>query len=200
MEITQKKLSELIPYENNAKKHDEKQIENVAKSIKEYGFVQPIVIDKDNVIVIGHCRYEASKLLGAEEVPCVLVDSLTDEQVKALRLIDNKTNESPWNTPKLNQELEELFGKIDMNEFGFPVQIENLDNSELLGDEKISVELDEANNYVVLKFDNETDWNEAVLKLGLETVTTGEKCKGIRRTGVGRVINGNEVIGRLKND
>ena len=200
MEITQKKLSELIPYENNAKKHDETQIKNVAKSIKEYGFVQPIVIDKDNVIVIGHCRYEASKTLGIEEVPCVLVDSLTDEQVKALRLIDNKTNESPWDMPKLNQELEELFGKIDMNEFGFPVQIENLDNHELLGEEKISAELDEANNYVVLKFDNETDWNEAILKLGLETVSTGEKCKGIRRTGIGRVIDGTKVIERLKND
>ena len=125
MEITQKKLSELIPYENNAKKHDETQIKNVAKSIKEYGFVQPIVIDKDNVIVIGHCRYEASKTLGIEEVPCVLVDSLTDEQVKALRLIDNKTNESPWDFDLLNEELEHI-KDIDMSEFGFET-IEELD-------------------------------------------------------------------------
>ncbi len=118
MEIKQVKLSDLIPYENNAKKHDETQIKNVAKSIKDYGFVQPIVIDKDNVIVIGHCRYEASKMLGMEKVPCVLVDSLTDEQVKALRLIDNKTNESPWNFDLLNEELEAI-KEIDMSEFGF---------------------------------------------------------------------------------
>lgn len=118
MEIKQVKLSDLIPYENNAKKHDETQIKNVAKSIKDYGFVQPIVIDKDNVIVIGHCRYEASKMLGMEKVPRVLVDSLTDEQVKALRLIDNKTNESPWNFDLLNEELEAI-KEIDMSEFGF---------------------------------------------------------------------------------
>lgn len=118
MEIKQVKLSDLIPYENNAKKHDETQIKNVAKSIKEYGFVQPIVIDKDNVIVIGHCRYEASETLGMEEVPCVLVDSLTDEQVRALRLVDNKTNESPWNFDLLNEELEAI-KEIDMSEFGF---------------------------------------------------------------------------------
>ncbi len=125
MEIKQVKLSDLIPYENNAKKHDETQIKNVAKSIKDYGFVQPIVIDKDNVIVIGHCRYEASKMLGMEEVPCVLVDSLTDEQVKALRLIDNKTNESPWNFDLLNEELETI-KEIDMSEFGFEM-IEDID-------------------------------------------------------------------------
>lgn len=125
MEIKQVKLSNLIPYENNAKKHDETQIKNVAKSIEEYGFVQPIVIDKDNVIVIGHCRYEASEMLGMEEVPCVLVDSLTDEQVKALRLIDNKTNESPWNFDLLNEELETI-KEIDMSEFGFET-IEDID-------------------------------------------------------------------------
>lgn len=118
MEIKQVKLSDLIPYENNAKKHDETQIKNVAKSIKDYGFVQPIVIGKDNVIVIGHCRYAASEMLGMEKVPCVLVDSLTDEQVKALRLIDNKTNESPWNFDLLNEELEAI-KEIDMSEFGF---------------------------------------------------------------------------------
>ncbi len=200
MEIIKKKIDELIPYENNAKKHDELQIKNVAESIKQFGFVQPIVIDKDDVIVIGHCRFEASKLLGMKEVPCVMVDELTEDQVKGLRLADNKTNESPWDTPKLTQELEELFGKIDMNEFGFPVQIENLDNSELLGEEKISAELNEANNYVVLKFNTKDDWEEAILKLGLERVSTGENSKGIRRIGIGRVIEGNEVIRRIKND
>lgn len=94
MDVVQKNLSEIIPYDKNAKKHDKKQIDNVAESIRQYGFVQPIVIDHDGVIVIGHCRALAAKKLGMETVPCVCVDDLTPEQVKALRLVDNKSNES----------------------------------------------------------------------------------------------------------
>ena len=85
MKIVQKRLSEITPYEKNAKKHDKTQIDNVAESIRQYGFVQPIVIDRDGVIVIGHCRALAAKKLGMENVPCVCVDELTEEQVKALR-------------------------------------------------------------------------------------------------------------------
>lgn len=88
MQITNRRLSELTPYAANAKKHDKRQINNVAESIKQYGFVQPIVIDRDGVIVIGHCRAMAAKKLGMEEVPCVCVDDLTPEQVNALRLVD----------------------------------------------------------------------------------------------------------------
>ena len=85
MNITYKSLADIKPYANNAKKHDKTQIANVAESIKQYGFVQPIVIDRDGVIVIGHCRALAAKKLGMEEVPCVCVDDLTPEQVNALR-------------------------------------------------------------------------------------------------------------------
>ena len=85
MNIIMKSLGEITPYKKNAKKHDETQINNVAESIKQYGFVQPIVIDKDGVIVIGHCRALAAKKLGLKEVPCVCVDDLTPEQVNALR-------------------------------------------------------------------------------------------------------------------
>lgn len=124
MEIIQKNITELVPYENNTKKHDDTQIKNVAESIKQFGFVQPIVIDKDDVIVIGHCRWEASKVLGLKEVPCVLVDALTEEQVKALRLIDNKTNESPWDFDLLQEELDSL--EIDLSDFGFE-KVEEID-------------------------------------------------------------------------
>ena len=85
MEITNKRIADIIPYAANAKKHDKRQINNVAESIKQYGFVQPIVIDRDGVIVIGHCRALAAKKLGMQEVPCVCVDDLTPEQVNALR-------------------------------------------------------------------------------------------------------------------
>lgn len=115
MNIIQRKVSELVPYSKNAKKHDKTQIANVAESIKQYGFVQPLVIDKDSVIVIGHCRALAAKKLGMEAVPCVCVDDLTPEQVNALRLVDNKSNESDWDMDLLSDELAEL----DLSAFDF---------------------------------------------------------------------------------
>lgn len=115
MNIEYKKLKALTPYEKNTKKHDKTQIANVAESIRQYGFVQPIVVDKNDVIVIGHCRYEAAKKLKLETVPCVCVDELTDEQVKALRIVDNKSNESEWDFDFLADELAEL----DLSDFDF---------------------------------------------------------------------------------
>ena len=106
MEIQYRRLDEITPYDKNAKTHDQTQINNVAESIKRYGFVQPIVVDRDGVIVIGHCRALAAKKLGMKSVPCVCVDDLTPEQVNALRLVDNKSNESPWDFDLLADELE----------------------------------------------------------------------------------------------
>lgn len=115
MNIIQKNIDEIVPYAKNAKKHDKKQIDNVAESIRQYGFVQPVVIDRDGVIVIGHCRTLAAKKLGMKEVPCVCVDDLTPEQVAALRLVDNKSNESDWDMDLLGEELAEL----DISTFDF---------------------------------------------------------------------------------
>lgn len=108
MNIIQKNIDEIVPYAKNAKKHDKKQIANVAESIRQYGFVQPVVVDRDGVIVIGHCRTLAAKKLGMKEVPCVCVDELTPEQVAALRLVDNKSNESDWDMDLLGEELAQL--------------------------------------------------------------------------------------------
>lgn len=105
MEIKMRRLAELVPYAANAKKHDARQVANVAESIRQFGFVQPVVVDRDGVIVIGHCRALAAEKLGMVEVPCVCVDDLTPEQVNALRLVDNKTNESPWDLDLLADEL-----------------------------------------------------------------------------------------------
>lgn len=115
MNVQNRKLSELTPYPGNAKKHDKKQIANVAESIRQYGFVQPIVVDRDDVIIIGHCRALAAKKLGMDEVPCVSMDDLTPEQVNALRLVDNKSNESDWDFDLLAEELSGL----DMSAFDF---------------------------------------------------------------------------------
>ena len=115
MRIENRRLAELTPYPANAKKHDAAQVANVAESIRQFGFVQPVVVDRDGVIVIGHCRALAAEKLGMVEVPCVCVDDLTPEQVNALRLVDNKTNESPWDLDLLAAELPEL----DLSAFDF---------------------------------------------------------------------------------
>lgn len=97
----------LVPYEKNAKKHPKKQVEQVAASIKEFGFNQPIVVDKNNIVIVGHGRLEAAKLLGLTDVPVTVVD-LTEEQASAYRLADNKLNESEWDMSLVVEELKTL--------------------------------------------------------------------------------------------
>ena len=137
MKIENIKTSELIPYEYNTKIHDKKQIENIAESIKKFGFVQPVVIDDENVIVIGHGRTEARKIIGMESVPCVRVSDLTDDEIRALRIADNKTNESPWDFENLSLEL----GEIDLSAFKFdfvlPVDVDENAESEIVESEEI---------------------------------------------------------------
>ena len=123
MEIEYISPGELKPYEKNAKMHPPEQVEHIANSIKEFGFRQPIVIDADNVIVIGHGRLLAAKRLGLDKVPCVRADDLNEAQIKALRLADNKTNESEWDFTILGDELEELKLDFDMSDFGFDENI-----------------------------------------------------------------------------
>ena len=118
LEIIYKKINEIIPYKNNPRKNDDA-VEDVANSIKEFGFKVPIVIDKNNEIVAGHTRYKASKKLGLEEVPCIIADDLSEEQIKAFRLADNKVSEkAEWDIDILNEELGN-FETIDMSDFGF---------------------------------------------------------------------------------
>ena len=139
MNIIYHELDSIRPYAANAKKHDATQVANVAESIRQYGFVQPIVIDKDGVIVIGHCRALAAKKLGMKEVPCVCVEDLTPEQVKALRIVDNKSNESPWDFDILPDELAEL----DLSDFDFDFGIEyEEEEAEIVEDEAPEVDED----------------------------------------------------------
>ncbi len=126
MEIKQTKIKDIKTYKKNAKKHSKKQIEQVANSIKRFGFAQPLVIDKNNEIIIGHCRLEASKKLGLTEVPTLKMESLSDEEVKALRLADNKLNESPWDMDLVIEELKGLSDEmIDLIGFDRDLIIES---------------------------------------------------------------------------
>ena len=119
IEIISKAVSELIPYEKNPRKISDEAVNAVAESIQEFGFKNPILIDKDNVIIAGHTRRLASLKLGLERVPCVVVDDLTPQQIKALRLADNKTNElADWDIGQLDLELADLLD-MDMIRFGF---------------------------------------------------------------------------------
>lgn len=122
-----KNIAEIKPYENNPR-NNESAIDAVASSIKEFGWKQPLVIDKDSVIVVGHTRWLAAKKLGLSEVPCLIASDLTDEQIAAYRLADNKTNElATWDFEKLKTELESIFD-IDMSQFGFEELEASLDD------------------------------------------------------------------------
>lgn len=117
------KLEEIKPYENNPR-HNDGAVKAVAESIRNFGFNQPIVVDKNNVIIVGHTRWKAAKQLGLQEVPVLKADNLTDEQANAYRLADNKTGElAEWNFEKLEEELENFRGSdIDMTDFGFTIE------------------------------------------------------------------------------
>lgn len=115
--IVYKKISEIKDYENNPR-INEKAVQKVAESIREFNFQNPIIIDKNNVIVCGHTRVRAAKQLKLDVVPCIVADDLTPEQTRAFRLADNKTSEfSDWDIEKLDAELAAL--DIDMTLFGF---------------------------------------------------------------------------------
>jgi ParB family chromosome partitioning protein len=101
-------LHSLRPYEKNAKKHPVTQLQGISESISNFGFKQPIVIDKNNVIVAGHGRYEAAASLGISELPCIIADDLTDKQIRAYRLLDNKLAESGMDLDILSLELSDL--------------------------------------------------------------------------------------------
>lgn len=132
IKIIYKNIDELVPYENNPRDNTAA-IDAVAASIKEFGFKNPIIIDSDNVIVAGHTRLKAAQKLKTETVPCVVADDLTQEQINAFRLADNKTAElAEWDLELLNSELELIDG-IDMTEFGFELDLE--DDQEVVEDE-----------------------------------------------------------------
>lgn len=135
MEIQEIKLEELKPYKGNPRKNDEA-ISYVAESIKQFGFKVPIIIDKKNNIICGHTRYKAAKELKMNIVPCIVSNDLSEEQIQAFRLVDNKVSEkSEWDFDLLNEELENILD-IDMSIFDFDIgqsEKEIEESSEMIG-------------------------------------------------------------------
>ncbi len=157
MTIKEIRITDLKPYENNPRNNDTA-VEAVANSIREFGFKVPIVIDKNNVIVAGHTRWKAANMLGLDKVPCIVADDLTDEQIKAFRLADNKTAElAEWDFEKLETELAQI--SIYMGQFGFDEleepNFDELENDSLGMDDKVTVKIVFANNAEWLKHEDE---------------------------------------------
>lgn len=166
--IIYKRIKDLHPYRNNAKKHSKEQVEQIAKSIKEFGFTQPVLIDDNNNVIAGHGRILGAKKAGLKNVPTVCLNNLSEEQVKAYRLVDNKLNESDWNLKLLDEELENIFD-IDMSFFGFDVDMTDEEIDEAL--KEVSFKTKEKHE-VIIKCKNK----EETLKVQKEIERLGYKC------------------------
>ena len=153
MNINNIEINKIKPYEKNPRKNDEA-VKYVAESIKEFGFKVPIVIDKNNIIIAGHTRYKASIQLGLKEVPCIIADDLTEEQIKAFRLADNKVGEiAEWDYNILELELDGI-SNIDMSLFNFNIDEEPMFN-------ELEKENDVNDKFIIkITFDTYKDWLE----------------------------------------
>lgn len=197
LEIQYYRPDQLKPYPQNARTHTAKQVEKICKSIREYGFTNPILIDQDREIIAGHGRLEAAKKLGVEEVPCIELSSLTDEQKKAYVLADNKIAlDAGWDEDLLKQELESLEGKIDLTLTGFSEDELDALLSEITDEPEIefSEELGESHNYILLKFTTKEEWEKAIVQYKLPKVYSKRADGKPWSMGIGRVINGKDYL------
>ena len=179
-EIVYKSLDEIKEYENNPRQNDEA-VEYVANSIKEFGFRNPIILDKDNVIIAGHTRYKASQQLKLKEVPCIYANDLTEEQVKAFRLADNKVGEiAEWDDDLLKIELDDILD-IDMSDLGFDdIDLDVLDEETEVTEDEFDGELK----------DEVTIQKGDIYKLGRHRLMCGDSTS---LEDVENLIDGNEI-------
>lgn len=200
MNIVYKNTKDLIPYKNNPRINDGS-VRAVANSIKEFGFKVPIVIDKNNVIVAGHTRHKAAKMLDLQQVPCIVADDLTDEQIKAFRIADNSAgSDSEWDLDLLDIELSDL--PFDFTDFGLYLDDDikkdkddgtGVDEKEI---PKMELRAFEHYDYLVFVFDNQHDFINMAQEFGIQKVDAGWVN---RKLGIGRVLKGEELVKRLRN-
>ena len=192
----------LIPYSKNPR-DNHGAIEAVKLSIKEFGFNQPIVVDKDKVIIVGHTRREAAIEIAMPKVPYMIAGHLTKAQVRAYRLADNRTNENSfWLEVELAEELIALTPGQRKSTAFTDDELDNLlgdveDAVPVKGRIEFSEELLESRNYVVLYFDNDVDWLSARTHFGLKSVYS-KRCNGKPWSkGIGRVVDGAKYLRRI---
>ena len=201
MNIVEVAIGDLKPYANNPRLNDVA-IKYVKESIEKFGFKVPLVIDTHNVIVCGHTRYEAAKQLKMESR--IRADDLSEEQIKAFRLADNKVAEfSEWDDFKLDLELGQLNDLgFDMEPFGFFNEEEDEEEAEKKDEERsiASMELNEFehHDYLVFVFDNKNDFITACNEFNIQKVRGNGKKHG--RIGLGRVVRGSKLAERLRLD
>lgn len=207
IKVTYRNIRELKPYKKNAKKHPKEQVERIMNSIKQFGFFEhrAVAIDKDDYVVEGHGRILAAKKAGLAQVPTICLDDMTEEQIKAWRLIENKTAESSYDETLINEEINELLkSDIDMEVFGFRIDALEDETIEVEPDVPFTEILNEENNYIVLKFNNKIDWLNAMGLFGIEkakaypTKKEGNKKSFGMRAGVGRVLDGQKALERVQ--
>lgn len=191
-------LNQIHPYENNPRLNDTAMVA-VEKSIKEFGFRVPILVDSNGVIVAGHTRYKAAKHLGMKEVPVICIDDLTDEQIKAFRIADNSTGDvAEWDDDLLALELSDL--DFDMSDFGLDLDEHEEEEDGESGDDKykpikkMELRAFEHYDYLVFVFDNQFDFMKTAQEFGIEKVDSGY---GTRKMGIGRVIKGEKLVEKL---
>lgn len=205
MEIIYKNIDDLKTYGQNPRVINDQAVEAVASSIEEFGFKVPIIVDGNNVIVAGHTRREAAEQLGMDEVPVIIADDLSEEQVKAFRLADNKVAEfSDWDIGMLEEEINDLIGDdFDMEQFGFEItrkleESNNGDDEEVKPEVEFTTELGEESNYIVLSFDNSVDWLQLQSVFDLKRVKALDSKDGYEKIGTGRVVDGIEFLEEVR--
>lgn len=205
MEIIYKNIDDLKTYGQNPRVISDQAVEAVASSIEEFGFKVPIIVDGNNVIVAGHTRREAAEQLGMDEVPVIIADDLSEEQVKAFRLADNKVAEfSDWDIGMLEEEISDLISDdFDMEQFGFEItrkleETNDGDDEEVKPEVEFTTELGEESNYIVLSFDNSVDWLQLQSVFDLKRVKALDSKDGYEKIGTGRVVDGIEFLEEVR--
>lgn len=202
--IKLQKVTELVPYARNSRTHSDEQIAQIAASIREFGWTNPVLVDKNNTIIAGHGRVLAARRLGLDEVPTLSLEHLTDAQVRAYVIADNKLAlNAGWDDQLLASELEALKQEgFELGVVGFTEQ--ELEELRTFAEEnekeevvKYSTELDQESNYVVLKFSKDIDWIQAETLLGIESTYSLRQNGKTWSKGVGRVLDGPKTLEKL---
>jgi hypothetical protein len=185
------------PNERNEKKHTEQQIHRIARSIRKFGFVQPLVVDGKDGLIIGHARLLAAKRLRMEKVPVIRKENLSEKEIDELRIMDNKLNESPWDisTLKLHDTsflIEAGFNYNELDRLFKDVKLGGDDEEETFIEDMMLHEF-EKYDYIVFVFRNELDWLNALQKFKLPNISLSWSSK-TKKVGQGRVLDGKVLL------
>jgi ParB-like chromosome segregation protein Spo0J len=213
-EIEQIDITKLKPYPDNAKKHIASQIDAIAKSIKEFGFVGVVIVDETNTILAGHGRVAGAKKAGLTTVPCLKYTNLTEKQKRLFVIADNRLAEvgGGWDEKILEKEIQDILKNTDydIGEFGFDEQFvydiisKNLEENSEVSDEvaekfpQMELQAFESYDYIVLFFKDSRDFLNVAQRIGVKRVLMNRPEDKTKKVGIGRLIRGEKIIELLK--